>query len=200
MICARTSLILWCKIESFPRSEFEGNAEIHCFGPRGDHLTAHIIEITMQNWILFAARARRRHRNFKALAVEVIVWSRTSFKLWCKRGSCARSEFEDNVETNALALEVIAAPRTSLKLWCKMGSCARSEFDGSAEIHYSRPGGFHGGFMPALHNFVWFPMGLHWFGPRADGLVAHIFDIIMMQNLIMSAARIWRTWPHTSGK
>ena len=107
--------------------------------------------------MMCAARARRRHRNVKALAAEVIVWPHTSFKLWYKMGSCARSEFEDNAETNVLALEVIAGLRTSLKLWCKMRSCARSGFVGNAEIRYSSPGCFLGVFTTAW-RFAWFLM------------------------------------------
>ena len=133
--------------------------------------------------------------KFNVLAVELIVWPRTSMELWCKMKSCARSEFEGNVETNVLALEVMAGPRTSLKLWCmcavrdwwalrvdlalelmawprtslilwcKIGSCARSEFKGNAEIHC--------------------------FGPRCDGLTAHIVKIIK-RNWIMCAVRARR--------
>ena len=69
-------------------------------------------------------------------------------------GSCARSGSEAKAEANALPLEVMARPRTSLKFRCKIGSCARSVFDGNAEIQYSGPGGFHGGFMLASHNLV----------------------------------------------
>ena len=54
-------------------------------------------------------------------------------------------------------------------------------------------GGFLGFSWPlgAWHDFLCFPQGLHWLRLRADGLTAHIFDI-MMQHWIICAVRIWR--------
>ena len=169
---------------SWARSEFEGAAEIHCFGYIWWLDRAHLWNYDAKIDHVRGQSSKAAPR-FKVLAVEVIAWPRTSLKLWCKMGSCARSGFEGNVETDVLALEVMAGPRTSLKLWCKMWSCARLEFGGNTEILYSGTGGIMKVALPLCMNsydFQWVCIDL----------ALELMVLPCTSLILWCAVRVWR--------
>ena len=68
--------------------------------------------------------------------------------------SCARSELEGGTQIQRVGRRGDSLTAHIYGTMMQMGSCVESEFHGEAQIRYSGPGGFHGGFMPAWHHFV----------------------------------------------
>ena len=178
MAWPRTSLKLWCENWSCARSELEGGAEIQGFGRWGHSLTAHIFEIMMQNGIMCAVRVWRQCWNQcfgpgsfgqTAHVFEIMMQNGIlcAVRVWRQCWNRCFGLGGDGWTAHVFEIMMQNVIMCSIRVWRQ---CWNS-------IFWHRRN--HEGCIAALHEFLLFPMGLHWFCPRAHGFTAHIFDIMM---------------------